>query len=254
MESEDKEGGLYKDTPRSVMFGRVPLGGIPGLLVEHWALKIGDIWWEVSGRGGDHITNSTKKFYEIRPTEGEKSGSLAAPSVVKRWSNCQILMTFLSTFICIYAYLVLLCEWMEGSGLELKKSDENWSLLVECWWKKCDEIQTWFAFLMLVMTALLGLLTTGVITRQWLDGGKAMQTGDSNDPTLFGLTRKTDPEIKEFNSKYKTKHPMYLVTDRNCQHYVRDLLTFLMEGEKQWRSLPLLEAPEVFREGLGMDF
>jgi len=105
---------------------------------------------------------------------------------------------------------------------------------------------------MVVYTAMLGVMI-GVITRPWLDGGKAMQTGDSNDPTLFGLTRKTDTEIKEFNSKYKTKHPMYLVTDRNCQHYVRDLLTFLMEGEKQWRSLPLLDAPEVFRVGLGMD-
>jgi len=230
MESEDREGGLYKDTPRSVMFGRVPLGGIPGLLVEHWALKIGDNWWEVSGPGGDHITKWTKMFYEIRPTKGEKSGSLAAPSVIKQDSNCQILMTFIA--IVILVLLVI----MSVLGLLFKESEN----------------QTCCAFLMVVYTAMLGVMT-GVITRPWLDGGKAMQTGDSNDPTLFGLTRKTDTEIKEFNSKYKTKHPMYLVTDRNCQHYVRDLLTFLMEGEKQWRDLPLLEAPEVFRVGLGMD-
>jgi len=238
MESEDKEGGLYKDTPRSVMFGRVPLGGIPGLLVEHWALKIGDTWWEVSGRGGAHITKRTKMFYEIRPTKGEKSGSLAAPSVIKQDSNCRKLWKFI-VIVWLFIGLVGL-----GIGM-LKEIDEN---------------QTWFplmmmaSLMMVVGTALLGLLMPDFITRPWLDGGKAMQTGDSNDPTLFGLTRKTDPEIKEFNSKYKTKHPMYLVTDRNCQHYVRDLLTFLMEGEKQWRSLPLLEAPEVFREGLGMDF
>jgi len=219
-----------KDTPRSVMFGRVPLGGIPGLLVEHWALKIGDIWWEVSGPGGDHITKWTKMFYEIRQTKGEKSGSLAAPSVIKQDSNCQILMTLI--WIVILVLLVI----MSVLGLLFKESEN----------------QTWFAFLMVVYTAILGVMT-GVITRPWLDGGKAMQTGDSNDPTLFGLTRKTDTEIKEFNSKYKTKHPMYLVTDRNCQHYVKDLLTFLMEGEKQWRDLPLLEAPEVFRVGLGMD-
>jgi len=230
MESKDREGGLYKDTPRSVMFGRVPLGGIPGLLVEHWALKIGDTWWEVSGPGGDHITKWTKMFYEIRPTTGEKSGSLAAPSVIKQDSNCQILMTFIA--IVILVLLVI----MSVLGLLFKESEN----------------QTCFAFLMVVYTAMLGVMT-GVITRPWLDGGKAMQTGDSNDPTLFGLTRKTDTEIKEFNSKYKTKHPMYLVTDRNCQHYVRDLLTFLMEGEKQWRDLPLLDAPEVFRVGLGMD-
>jgi len=232
MESEDKEGGLYKDTPRSVMFGRVPLGGIPGLLVEHWALKIGDTWWEVSGRGGAHITKRTKMFYEIRPTKGEKSGSLAAPSVIKQDSNCQILMTFIVIMILVFGMI------MSVLGLLFKES----------------EYQTGLALMMVVCTALLGILMPDFITQPWLDGGKAMQTGDSNDPTLFGLTRKTDPEIKEFNSKYKTKHPMYLVTDRNCQHYVRDLLTFLMEGEKQWRSLPLLEAPEVFREGLGMDF
>jgi len=234
MESKDREGGLYKDTPRSVMFGRVPLGGIPGLLVEHWALKIGDTWWEVSGPGGDHITKWTKMFYEIRPTKGEKSGSLAAPSVVGQSSNCQRL----GIFICIYAFLVILGGGRIVSVLELKKSDEN---------------HNWFTFVIVVSSALLGLLITGVTTRPWSDGGKAMQTGDSNDPTLFGLTRKTDTEIKEFNSEYKTKHPMYLVTDRNCQHYVRDLLTFLMEGEKQWRDLPLLDAPEVFRVGLGMD-
>jgi len=235
MESEDREGGLYKDTPRSVMFGRVPLGGIPGLLVEHWALKIGDIWWEVSGPGGDHITKWTKMFYEIRQTEGEKSGSLAAPSVIKQPSNCQILGIFI-VIVILFSLMI-----MSVLGLLFKESEN----------------QTWFAFLMVVFTAMLGLAIDGfiteVITQPWLDGGKVMQTGNSNDPTLFGLTRKTDTEIKEFNSKYKTKHPMYLVTDRNCQHYVRDLLTFLMEGEKQWRDLPLLEAPEVFRVGLGMD-
>jgi len=108
-----------KDTPRSVMFGRVPLGGIPGLLVEHWALKIGDTWWEVSGPGGDHITKWTKMFYEIRPTKAEKSGSLAAPSVIKQDSNCQILMTFIA--IVILVLLVI----MSVLGLLFKESENQ---------------------------------------------------------------------------------------------------------------------------------
>ena len=56
------------------------------------------------------------------------------------------------------------------------------------------------------------------------------------------MTRKTDQQIETFNGKFLRKHPLYKGLTVNCQWYVRDLLTFLMEEGERKRDLPLSES------------
>ena len=79
-------------------FGRKPVSGLAGKVVDHWAIQVGEVWWEVAGpeddghiRGrpdtvrisdGLFVSSDIVADYIIKEYAGDHAGSGAVPSVV----------------------------------------------------------------------------------------------------------------------------------------------------------------------------
>ena len=106
---------------RDVVFGRKPLDNQMGLLrlAEHWAVKVGSTWYEVSGPDSDHghINKTNKERYIIAESEGPASYSGATPWTCGRTPTSLLWPVILSTVGIWTMTLSLGGSPWEGLGL-----------------------------------------------------------------------------------------------------------------------------------------
>jgi len=270
---------------RDVVFGRKPLDNQMGFLrlAEHWAVKVGSTWYEVSGPDSDHghVNKTNKERYVIADSDGPTSVSGAAP-----W-NCGLTPTSLfwpvvlsAVGIGIMTQVLGGSPW-EGLGLFVKivpgafvADRMTFNILMptiaRCLGYEEQEKGRWIhsrgsmccTVLLLCEAAMFAGKVTmwggstaervvAVFGMPWIiwllrrEGSTivAIWRGEFRDTSIIGTTKRTHEEIKDFNDNFKADNPEYQVLSVNCQGYVRSLVAFLMEGGEQMRHLPSPESP-----------